>query len=38
MAVFVVVGFMYMSISSLDVFLIIRRARKFICPLSSYES
>jgi hypothetical protein len=36
MVVFVGVGFLYMSISVLDVFLIIRRSRKFMCPLSSY--
>ena len=36
MVVFVGVGFLYMSISIFDVFLIIRRSRKFMCSLSSY--
>ena len=36
MVVFVVVGFLYMSISRLEGFLIIRRSRKFVCPLVSY--
>jgi hypothetical protein len=35
MVVFVVVGFLF-SISRLDGLLIIRRSRKFVCPLVSY--
>jgi hypothetical protein len=36
MVVFVAVGFPYMSIFRLEGFLIIRRSRKFVCPLVSY--